>query len=63
MIVKEYYTIEDSEIKYRKTYSDENHYIQKVGTNEKYQVAVDIEDSDFEYVELDEVFEESTAEG
>lgn len=63
MIVKEYYTDEDTEVKYCKTYSDSNHYIQKIGTDEKYQVAVDIEDSEFEYIELDETFEDSTAEG
>lgn len=63
MIVKEYYIDEDTEIKYCKTYSDSNNYIQKIGTDEKYQVAIDIEDNGFEYIELDETFEDSTAEG
>ena len=42
---------------FKRTYSDENYYIQKVGTNEIYSEAVDILDKNYEYVETDEKFE------
>lgn len=42
---------------FRRTYSDKGLVIQKVGTEEKYSEAIDILDSDFEYVETNEKVE------
>jgi hypothetical protein len=52
--------IEINGIKFRKTYSDINHYISRGGA--KYSEAIDpIEFSDRVYIELDEVIEEEQA--
>lgn len=37
-----------------KTYSDKNVLIQKVGTDEKYEEAIDIEGAGYTYLETDE---------
>lgn len=42
---------------FKRTYSDENYYIKKVGTNETYSEAVDVLDKNYTYVETDEKFE------
>lgn len=42
---------------FKRTYSDENYYIQKVGTDEIYSEAVDVLDKNYTYVETDEKFE------
>ena len=55
MIKTENIVINDTTFK--RTYSDEDYYIQKVGTNEIYSEAVDILDKNYEYVETDEKFE------
>ena len=55
MIKTENIVINDTTFK--RTYSDENYYIQKVGTDEIYSEAVDILDKNYEYVETDEKFE------
>lgn len=57
MILREYYTTTESGIKLYRTYSNTNHYIQKIGTTEKYVEAIDTEDSTFEYEELSETFD------
>ena len=57
MILREYYTTTESGIKLYRTYSNTNHYIQKVGTTEKYVEAIDTEDSTFEYEESAETFD------
>lgn len=56
MIVKENITREDGVVLVR-TYSDENKYIQKVGTTEVYSEAIDIEDAPYEYIETEQVIE------
>ena len=53
MIVKEFYREKQDGIKLYKTYSDENKYIIKVGTDEEYIEAVDLEDAPYSYVETD----------
>lgn len=53
MIKKEFYKEREDGIKLYKTYSDENYKIQKVGTDEVYDEAIDVEHSTFEYVETD----------
>ena len=55
MIKTENIVINDTTFK--RTYSDENYYIQKVGTDEIYSEAVDVLDKNYTYVETDEKFE------
>jgi hypothetical protein len=58
-IVREYYRTRNDGVKLYRTYSDENYMIQKVGTEEIYEEAIDVEDAAFEYEETDELIEES----
>lgn len=58
MIKREFYKERNDGVKLYKTYSDENYRIQKVGTNEIYDEAIDIESSNYEYIETDEKIEE-----
>lgn len=57
MIVKEFYQTRQDGVKLFRTYSDDNKYIQKVGTNEVYSEAIDIESAPYEYVETDQEIE------
>lgn len=54
MIVREFYKTREDGVRLWRTYSDDDRYIQKVGTTEIYAEAVDVEDSKFEYVETEE---------
>ena len=51
MIVKEYYRTRLDGVKLYKTYSDEGFFIQKVGTNEIYNHAIDVESAEYKYIE------------
>ena len=53
MIVKEYYGIRKDKVKLYKTYSDNNKIIHKIGTDEEYNIAIDVENASFEYEETD----------
>lgn len=53
MIIKEFYETREDGVALYKTYSDKNLLIQKVGTNEIYDIAIDIEIAPFEYFETD----------
>ena len=53
MIVKEYYGIRKDKVKLYKTYSDNNKIIHKIGTDEEYDLAIDVENAPFEYEETD----------
>ena len=53
MIVKEFYKTRADGINLYKTYSDQKLKIQKVGTDEIYSSAIDVEGAPFEYVETD----------
>ena len=53
MIVKEYYVIRKDKVKLYKTYSDNNKIIHKIGTDEEYDIAIDVENAPFEYEETD----------
>ena len=57
MIKVEYYKTRKDNVKLYKTYSDENYMIQKVGTNEIYDQAIDVENSGYEYIETTEKIE------
>ncbi len=56
-IVKEFYKKRDDGINLYITYSDENFKIKKVGTDEMYDEAVDIESSSYIYEETEEKIE------
>ena len=57
MIVREDYLREDG-VMLTRTYSNENKYIKKVGTEEIYSEAIDIQGAPYEYVETDEVIDQ-----
>lgn len=56
MIVREFYKFREDGKPLIKTYSDENKYIRKVGTNEVYSEAIDV--LNYEYEETGQVIEE-----
>lgn len=58
MIVREFYTQRQDGVNLFRTYSDENKYIKKVGTNEEYSEAIDIEGSPYVYEETDKEIEQ-----
>ena len=53
MIVKEFYRTREDGVNLYKTCSDQNVKIQKVGTDEVYTAAIDVEGADFQYIETD----------
>lgn len=53
MVAKEFYRTREDGVDLFRTYSDKGLQIQKVGTDEIYDEAVDVENSGFEYVETD----------
>lgn len=57
MIVREFYLTRKDGVNLYRTYSDTNKYIRKVGTEEEYSEAIDIESAPYEYVETDRVIE------
>lgn len=58
-IIKEYYTTRSDGVKLYKTYSDENKYIKQLPTNVVYDVAIDVKNAPYTYVETDEVIEDN----
>ena len=57
MIVREYFMTRKDGIKLYKTYSDQNKYIRKVGTEEEYDIAIDIENAQYTYEETEKEIE------
>lgn len=53
MVVKEYYSMRADGVRLYRSYSTDNLYIRKVGTEEVYSEAIDIEDAPYEYEETD----------
>ena len=53
MIVKEFYRTRNDGVNLYRTYSDANLLIHKLGTDEIYSEAIDVENSGFEYEETD----------
>ena len=53
MIIKEFYKTRKDGVNLYKSYSDKELKIQKVGTDEIYSSAIDVEGAPFEYVETD----------
>lgn len=54
MTKREYYSTRKDGVKLYKTYSDNGFKIKKVGTNEVYDEAIDVESATFEYEETEE---------
>ena len=57
MIVREYFMTRKDGVKLYKTYSDQNKYIRKVGTEEEYDIAIDIENASYTYEETEKEIE------
>lgn len=57
MIIREYYTTRKDGVKLYKTYSDSGFYIQKSGTEEIYDEAIDIENAEYDYIETTQKIE------
>ena len=53
MIVKEYFMTRNDGVKLYKSYSDKNKIIHKIGTQEEYSDAIDVEDAPYVYEETD----------
>lgn len=53
MIVKKFHRTRKDGVNLYKTYSDEGWLIQKVGTDEIYSTAIDVENAQYTYVETD----------
>lgn len=49
--------VEDYGEQFKRTYSDDNFYIHKIGTSEKYVDAIDLKSAIYEYEETDEPIE------
>lgn len=58
MLIREYLTTRKDGVKLYQTYSDSEFYIRKVGTNEIYDLAIDVENAPFEYEETDKKIEQ-----
>lgn len=56
-IVTEFYRTREDNINLYRTYSNEGLLIKKVGTDEIYEEAIDIENSGFSYEETEELIE------
>ena len=57
MIIREFYMTRTDGVNLYKTYSDKGVYIIKQGTDEKYDEAIDVENSPYTYEETEEVIE------
>lgn len=57
-IVKELYKTREDGVNLYRTYSDEGFTIKKVGTEEIYEEAIDVENAPYEYEETEELREE-----
>ena len=55
MIVKEFFKTRKGGVKLYRTYSSQNYMIKKVGTEEIYSEAIDVEDANFTYEETDQL--------
>lgn len=60
MIIKEFYSTRKDGVKLFKTYSDEGFYIKKIGTEEVYDEAIDVEGTPYTYEETETTILEET---
>ena len=54
MIIREFFMTRGDNVNLYRTYSDANLLIQKVGTDEIYSEAIDVEEAPYQYVETDQ---------
>jgi hypothetical protein len=57
MVVKEFFRQREDGVGLYKSYSDKEVYIRKIGTDEEYSEAIDIEGASYEYEETDRPIE------
>ena len=60
MIIREFYITRKDGVNLYKTYSDKGVYIIKQGTDEKYDEAIDIENTNYTYEETEEIINYGT---
>lgn len=58
MVIKEFYTTRYDGVKLYRNYSDAGLKLHKIGTEEIYDEAIDVEDAPFQYEETDEPVDE-----
>lgn len=65
MIKKDFYRARNDGVRLFKSYSDQNLYIKKIGTEEVYSEAIDVENAPYVYIETDTPIEtlENTLQG
>lgn len=56
-IIKEFYKTREDGVNLYRTYSNENYMIHKIGTEEIYEEAIDVENAPYEYEETTELVE------
>ena len=56
-IVKELYKTRNDGVKLYRTFSDQNFTIHKIGTDEIYEEAIDVESATYEYEETGQIIE------
>lgn len=59
MIIREFYKTREDGINLYKSYSNKNYYIKKIGTDEVYDEAIDVENAPYLYEETNEKREET----
>ena len=57
MVIKEFYRTREDGVRLFKSYSDKGVYIRKIGTDEEYSEAIDVENAPYEYEETDKPIE------
>ena len=57
MVVKEFYRTREDGVRLYKTYSSQGYYIQKLGTDEVYTEAIDVETAPYRYTETSQKIE------
>ena len=60
MIIREFYITRKDGVNLYKTYSDKGVYIIKQVTDEKYDEAIDVENSNYTYEETEEIIDYGT---
>lgn len=58
MVSKEFYKKRSDGVALYRTFSDKHEYLRKVGTDEIYSEAIDVEGAPYEYVETGDVIPE-----
>ena len=59
MVIKEFYRTRQDGVNLYRSYSDKGFMVRKVGTDELYEEAIDIENTAYEYEEVKETKESS----